>query len=733
MRNLLKTNKVNNIIHGENINLKEIIEENKELSGNFEEIYNKFKFSIKEVKQIYKRFEREEKNPTFSDINKLLIRNFHQLNQNLEETFNELKGHELGFKLYQDFQQRYQEVEKLKEDFNNAQDKNEKVNLALNIAKIYTGMEDWEASVNILKELIKEEKNIDVIYEIKGRILRELGISMTKLHKDSYMEYERGREYLKKAIELNPKDFYAYSSFGSTWKHINKKRAYQYYLKALEITPKNSYPLINAILLRLALKKKIKSIKKFKKYIDIAIQERLIQVSKSEDIPWAFFDLGTLYLLRGNIKSSLNYYLLAIRDSPDIWTINTTIKTLDIAYEMHTQIPGMEKVRTLLLLGMGFFLKKLKKEETQMWQYLITELNKYGFKRNDPPLKDSIIILAGGVNNIEERKLKDYFKIFKESFKEFKGELICGCQVEKINEFVSNFYTMMPNISIYYYNPFRENLNDTSIKLVYQIPKEDLDLNYNIIFSYWFDVLNSLSNPNDIKMLCLNGGDFSSLEYRLAIAFGVSVGIVKESGVATMDLINDNQWKKILSDANVKTPYYLYKELKNSVGEISNFIKRPFIKNPELENLRLLLIQDLNSGTVHFDINFFLEAIDIDLQSGFLNSIDDWGYDAFKVGRAISIGFEDMYIFGDFIFDKRVKVIFFLKHKPSKWLDERISIYLKKLEQIIGDEFIQYLDRSAVYPLNSKMREIIRYAFGEDALKLAEYWYKNKNKINPMK
>ena len=724
MRDLLKIIKVINIIQGENINLKENFEEEAELSESFEEIYNKFKFSIEEVKKLYKQFEREEKNPTFSDINKLMIRNFHQINQNLEETFNELKGHELGFKLYHDLQQRYQEVEKLKEDFNKAQDKNEKVDLALKIAKIYTGMEDWEASANILKELINDEKNIDVIYEIRGRILRELGISMTKLHKDSYMEYERGREYLKKAIELNPKDFYAYSSIGSTWKHLNKKMAYQYYLKALEITPKNSYPLINAILLRLALKMKIKSIKKFKKFIDIAIQERLIHVSKSEDIPWAFFDLGTLYLLKGDIKSSIDYYLLAIRDSPDIWTINTTIMTLDIANEMHAQIPGMEKVRILLLLGMGFFLKELKREETQMWQYVITELNKYGFKRNDPPLKDSIIILVGGIDNIEERKLKENFKIFKESFKDLKGELICGYQVEKINEFVSNFYTKMPDFSIYYYDPFRENLNDTSLKLVYQFPKEDLDLKYNIIFSYWFDVLNSLSTPNDIKMLCLNGEDFSSVEYRLAIAFGVSVGIIKELGAAT--IINDNQWKKILSERNVNTPYYLYKELNNTVGEISNFIKRPFIMNPELENLRLLIIQDVNTGTVHFDINFFSEEIDIDLQSGFLKAIDDLGYESFKGGRAITLGFEDLYIYGDFLFDKRVKVIYFLKHKPSKWLDERISIYIKKLEQIIGDEFIQYLDRSEVYPLNSKMSEIIRYAFGEDALKLAEYWQKNR-------
>jgi len=46
-----------------------------------------------------------------------------------------------------------------------------------------------------------------------------------------------------------------------------------------------------------------------------------------------------------------------------------------------------------------------------------------------------------------------------------------------------------------------------------------------------------------VKLLGINGGPLTEFEYKLALALGASVGVVRESGRAAKDLAPDPDWQ----------------------------------------------------------------------------------------------------------------------------------------------------------------------------------------------
>jgi hypothetical protein len=65
------------------------------------------------------------------------------------------------------------------------------------------------------------------------------------------------------------------------------------------------------------------------------------------------------------------------------------------------------------------------------------------------------------------------------------------------------------------------------------------------IIRTWQDIIASGIDPKDVLMLGVGGGDVSSVEYRLALGFGASVAVVKESGGAADALIADPWWTTV--------------------------------------------------------------------------------------------------------------------------------------------------------------------------------------------
>jgi len=58
----------------------------------------------------------------------------------------------------------------------------------------------------------------------------------------------------------------------------------------------------------------------------------------------------------------------------------------------------------------------------------------------------------------------------------------------------------------------------------------------------WIDLLSSGVKPWEVRILGINGGAISAFEYRMALSFGSTAGIVKSSGRSAADLQSDSEW-----------------------------------------------------------------------------------------------------------------------------------------------------------------------------------------------
>jgi hypothetical protein len=60
---------------------------------------------------------------------------------------------------------------------------------------------------------------------------------------------------------------------------------------------------------------------------------------------------------------------------------------------------------------------------------------------------------------------------------------------------------------------------------------------------YWIDLLHSGLRASEVRLLGLNGGPLSAFEFRLALALGAPVGILRDSGRAATTLLGDEDWQ----------------------------------------------------------------------------------------------------------------------------------------------------------------------------------------------
>jgi hypothetical protein len=59
---------------------------------------------------------------------------------------------------------------------------------------------------------------------------------------------------------------------------------------------------------------------------------------------------------------------------------------------------------------------------------------------------------------------------------------------------------------------------------------------------FWEHFLASGGNPQDVRMIAYNGGRISAIEFRLALALGARVGVIRGSGREADRLLGDGLW-----------------------------------------------------------------------------------------------------------------------------------------------------------------------------------------------
>ncbi|MBA7711069.1 hypothetical protein ES703_120021 [subsurface metagenome] len=412
---------------------------------------------------------------------------------------------------------------------------------------------------------------------------------------------------------------------------------------------------------------------------------------------------------------------MAIRLSQHKWMIGTTLNTLNKLQNFSSQIPGYNLVRILLLLGMRFHRKEKENEDQELNATIDQQLKDNSTLRiNHDDLKDPIVIIAGGTDESVEEQMNSYRESLISAFKDFEGTIISGGTTSGISGLAGDIKEEYGDrIRLIGYTP-RRFPDEYRVKLDERYEhrfSNAEDFSYLEVLQYWYDILRSGCDPNKIKLIGINGGRISALEFRIAIAFGAQVGIIESSGRAANEIINDSWWNESIETAKKERPKKLFKVVKNTSEDILNFLTRPFITDPDIENFRKLLIHHVDGQSV-YEKDFSIIEMPGDLMSGLLSATQSFSKEigfgevpilSAKQGTITMTPFNA----GDY------RVFFFLFERPSDSLEKKISEFTLICENELREEFIA-LQQIRIYKDEKKMAELLSGVFGPEILKFYE-------------
>jgi ppGpp synthetase/RelA/SpoT-type nucleotidyltranferase len=414
----------------------------------------------------------------------------------------------------------------------------ENVEVAHRIGKLALVMGDWQKAVDVASKYVKSDYL---------PLLRDLGVALCKKHKGDKKssEYVQGQKYLEIASAPPNKDVDALSSLAGTYKEVDEAKARELYRQAFEIDPTNPYCVGNYIESEIILRKDASAVPMISATIETAIKRSRDQIEVGINLPWAFYDLGKFYLLTGKPLLSLGAYAKGVQISMNNWMIENTLHSINRLSLVRDQLPGYDWIQKLLLIALAS-----KFPETDAGKAALKEMHKLkttGYKQ----FQASIIIVAGGCDSEIEDQMQTYRYLVLEALRDFKGTAISGGTTSGISGLIGEAQQKYADkiMTIGYLPKSNKSASIdkryTEIRFVegkHFSPSEPLQ--------YWIDIVASRIDPSNVKLLGINGGSISAIEYRLALAFGAQVALVQGSGREATKLLSDSDWKtsdKLLS------------------------------------------------------------------------------------------------------------------------------------------------------------------------------------------
>jgi len=402
----------------------------------------------------------------------------------------------------------------------------ENAELATRIGKLAITLGNWQKAIDVLSKYVDSE------YQ---PALRELGIAMCKLHRanpDS-PEYQQGQKYLEAASVPPHRDSDAIASLAGTWKGIDENKARELYHQAFEVDPSDPYPLGNYLEHEITYRRDTALVPLMHPVIGVAIQRCRDQADVGMNLPWAFYDMGKFYLLLGKPYESLAAYAKAVHLSTADWMLDTSLGSLEKLAIVRDALPGYEWVQRLLLVG------RAVKSPTDEAIERVEKLVPSGHKLIPGP----VVIVAGGwdIGSVEQQ-MQDYHQLMLEAFRDFKGTIISGGTATGISGLVGD-------VGQKYGDAIR------TIGYVPKKPPAATDKRYSEIryteggdfsalepLQSWIELIASGIHPPQVKLLGINGGVITATEYRVALALGARVAVIKDSWREAARLFQDDDW-----------------------------------------------------------------------------------------------------------------------------------------------------------------------------------------------
>ncbi len=405
--------------------------------------------------------------------------------------------------------------------------------VAHRIGKIAIVMGDWQKAINVLSKFVKSDYH---------PLIRDLGVALCTFNKDNKdsTEFSQGRKFLEIACAPPNEDIDALTFLAGTYRGVDEDKARELYQQAFALDSTNPYVLGNYLESELICGLDVPALSLVNPLIELAIKRSQSQAEVGVNLQWVFYDIGRFYLFLGKPYESLSAYAKAIQVSLNDWVIEAALRSIDRLAVVKSQLTGYEWVKRLLLIGLS-----CKFPESVAGKTALNKAKKLASTRHER-LSGAIVIVAGGVSSEVELQMLTYQGLMLEAFWDFKGTIISGGTISGISGLIGQVqekYASTIKTVGYIPKPTKAALIDKRYCQIRFTEGENFSPTEPL--QYWIDLVDSGINCNDVKLLGINGGIISSIEYKIALALGASTAIIEDGKMEKETLFSDKNWNTL--------------------------------------------------------------------------------------------------------------------------------------------------------------------------------------------
>jgi tetratricopeptide (TPR) repeat protein len=202
----------------------------------------------------------------------------------------------------------------------------------------------------IWDEALEQFTRAAAISPLYGEAWREKGIVENKIAQNAKRAMDidpaPGESSLRRAIELNNKDFDAFASLGGVLKRAKRfAQALAAYEQSYKISGGHPYPLLNALKLRVQVNGRLALSGSDKLALARAerVREGQSQQTPPFDRPWCFFDLAEIKLYRGDPEAFRKVAIKGLEQTDANWQGTTFVDSLRLLLPASDELPGLKE------------------------------------------------------------------------------------------------------------------------------------------------------------------------------------------------------------------------------------------------------------------------------------------------------------------------------------------------------------------------------------------------------
>jgi hypothetical protein len=159
------------------------------------------------------------------------------------------------------------------------------------------------------------------------------------------------------------------------------------------------------------------------------------------------------------------------------------------------------------------------------------------------PARDQVVIVVGGCSPEDETRLRDYRPLLEEAFRDFTGILFSGGTRSGIAGIVGELPEPRPDailrLAILPESMPADQEQHPAYRIYYH-PGTGFSALGPV--QVWADLLSQRVQPSDVRVIGISGGTVAGFEYRLALMMGAKVGVLRGSGRAAEEILEDPDW-----------------------------------------------------------------------------------------------------------------------------------------------------------------------------------------------